>query len=172
MQNSFCKASKDNWNQTLRKAKILYQSFAKQRIRTLYAGSYTDEVTDINESWEKGVEMTMQEIVTLKLYTDFDKLQYELKKCFRWETIRGILLQSVDDEEKEDVTVDDEEEESKRRAELEQRLREFFHWRSSLLIMLNKFGRKISEDNMVLYHGVNAKMILNPGLCVSVHVLT
>ena len=85
MNNPYCQATKDNWNQTLRKSKIFCQSFAKQRIRTLYANSYTDEVTDVEDSWDKGVEISMQEVVTLKLYTDFDKLQHELKKCFRWE---------------------------------------------------------------------------------------
>ena len=67
MQNSFFKATKDNWNQTLRKAKIFYQSFARQRIRTLSSGTYTDEVTGIQESWQKGVEISMQEVVTIKM---------------------------------------------------------------------------------------------------------
>eukprot|EP01083_Nonionella_stella_P191755 709509_1 len=48
-----------------------------------------------------------------------------------------------------------------KRRELENRLREFFYWRISLLMILTKFGVMINE-NLVLYHGVNAKMILNP----------
>eukprot|EP01083_Nonionella_stella_P070990 190333_1 len=47
---------------------------------------------------------------------------------------------------------------------LEKRLKQFFHWRSEVLVVLNKFGKRMSDDgtNLVLYHGVNAKMILNP----------
>ena len=159
MNNQYCQTSIDNWNQALRKSKIFFQSFAKRRIRTLYASSYIDEVTGIEHSWEKGVEISLQEIVLFKLYhgwDGFNMLRHEVKKCYRWDTLRGVL---PDHEEEADV-------EKALKTELEQRLREFFYLRSGLSIILNKFGRRISEDNIVLYHGVNAKMILNPGLCI------
>ena len=83
LNNEYHAISKDNWNQTLRKSKVFYQSWARQKIRTKYDGYFDDQVTGQRQSWKAGIDITMQEIVTLKLYTDFDKLQAELKKCFR-----------------------------------------------------------------------------------------
>eukprot|EP01084_Bolivina_argentea_P020606 38314_1 len=174
--NSYNQASADNWNQTLRKSKIFYQSFARKKINTLYPGSFDDDVTDTHITWIKGEEIAMKEIVMLKLYTDFDKLQHELKKCFRWESIRPILNKIEQKTNEEQIIKDDHELEKQinvdddaKRKELENRLREFFHWRVGLLIVLNKYGKKINEKSMVLYHGVNAKMILNPAETMAFH---
>ena len=176
LNNSFHALSNDNWNQTLRKSKVFYQSWARHKIRTVYAGSYSDMIVGKTETWNKGEDITLQEIVTLKLYTDFDKLQFELKKCFRWETIVDIWIR---DQRRADKQTNDEHEMKKnheflrdserQKAELEKRLCEFFNWRFELVVVLNKFGLKMSKNhtnksnnNLVLYHGVNAKMILNP----------
>eukprot|EP01084_Bolivina_argentea_P267415 453923_1 len=102
----------------------------------------------------------MKEIITLKLYTDFDKLQCEFKKCFRFETFDNIL-QSINNITNEKI------DETKQKYEtsvkdLKKRLNNFYHWRGTLLIELNKFGTKLNtKNNMILYHGVNAKMIFN-----------
>eukprot|EP01083_Nonionella_stella_P153690 494159_1 len=155
LHNSYYVASTDNWNQTFRKSKLFYKSFGRQRIRTLSAGSFHDEVSDKHFVWKENEAITLSEVITLKLYTDFDKLQHELKKCFRWESIIGFV--DVLQRSEKDVKSDEE-----KRKELENRLREFFHWRISLLTVLTKFGVMINEKHLVLYHGVNAKMILNP----------
>eukprot|EP01083_Nonionella_stella_P070625 189073_1 len=160
LNNSYSKASIDNWNSTLRKSKIFYQSFGRRRIKTLYNGVFIDEVTNITANWQQGQSITLTEIVILKLYTDFDKLQHELKKCFRWETIAFVLAKHEETESDTNDMIRDKDAQMK--ADLENRLREFFHWRVGLLQVLNKYGQKIDQHTMVLYHGVNAKMILNP----------
>ena len=55
---------------------------------------------------------------------------------------------------------------------LEDRLQQFYHWRGSLLIFINKFStilqpsyynkKKRTEYEFMLYFGVNGKMILDP----------
>eukprot|EP01084_Bolivina_argentea_P297705 512929_1 len=83
--------SKENWNETLRKSEIFYKSWVGQKIRTTSAGSYNDQITGQTAKWGKDKRISLPEIITLKLYTDFDKLQFELKKCFRFETFDRIL---------------------------------------------------------------------------------
>ena len=213
LNNTFHVISKDNWNQTLRKSKAFLESWARSKIRTVYPGSYNDEITKTNRSWDKGEELSLSEIVALKLYTDFDKLQFELKKCFRWETIVDIWAKDQrrvkhkdeadrqsrknthedefeEDEDNDEWDTKDEFEGDKHKDEgddekshealylkdskdqkdlLEARLSQFYYWRIELMVILNKFGLKMSnnhtkssDNNLILYHGVNAKMILNP----------
>eukprot|EP01084_Bolivina_argentea_P194342 333439_1 len=99
LHNMYAPLSKDSWNQTLRKAEIFSNSFAKQRIKTKYNDFFEDQVTGHTESWKAKKVISLPEIVTLKLYTDFDKLQFQLKKCFRFETTDDILTEQ---EEKKD----------------------------------------------------------------------
>eukprot|EP01083_Nonionella_stella_P242806 846662_1 len=90
--NSYCALSTEHWNQPLRKSKIFYQSWGRRRIRARSAGNYRDEVSDMHFSWDDPDDcIRLREVITLKLYTDFDKLQYELKKCFRWETMNDFI---------------------------------------------------------------------------------
>eukprot|EP01084_Bolivina_argentea_P012835 24035_1 len=91
LYNAFEYLPPDSWNQTLRKSSIFLRSWAAKKIRTKYNGYYDDGVTRQKEEWKEGEEIDIEAIVTLKLYTDFDKLQFALKKCFRHETIRDIL---------------------------------------------------------------------------------
>jgi len=84
LNNPYTPISADNWNQTLRKAKIFYNSFTRRSIRTQSDGFYEDMLLKHREDWVKGEDCTLQDVVVLKLYTDFDDLQFELKKCFRW----------------------------------------------------------------------------------------
>ena len=159
LHNSFSRLSKENWNRTLLKAKIFCQCFAGKNIRTLHHGYHQDHITGVAQEWGRGTKITLQEIVTLKLYTDFDQVQYELKRYLRWETMSTVI-------DKKDF------EEQQKREELKRRLEEFFHWKAGLQIVLNKFGIKFRDQNECwhIYHGVTAKMILNPGtvLCMSV----
>ena len=152
MQNDW-PISIDNWNYTLSKSKIFAQSWASQSIKTKDTDYFEDIVTGHKSEWIKGVSIKLNEIVTLKLYTDFDKLQFELKKCFRFDTYDDIL-DEYDDEKKQYIVA---------RDKLKHRLRSFYHWRGALLIVLKKFGTKFHGDNNIkLYHGVNAKMIVKP----------
>ena len=85
MGNSFHQITSENWNQTLRKAKVFHQSWSGKKIRTLTGDRYVDPISNVNILWDKGEKITLKEILTLKLFTDFDQLQHELEKCFRFE---------------------------------------------------------------------------------------
>eukprot|EP01083_Nonionella_stella_P001119 3241_1 len=151
LDNSFYTISKDLWNNTFLRCRLFYQSFARQRVHTLSAGSYRDEISNMHSVWDEKECIQLQEVMTLKLYTDFDKLQHELQKCFRSETMIGFIYVLRTDE---DVQND-----ANRRNDLENRLCEFFHWRISLLTVLTKYGAVIDKK---LYYATNSKMILNP----------
>eukprot|EP01084_Bolivina_argentea_P168379 292014_1 len=164
LYNRYYQLSKDNWNQTLRKSTVFYKSFARQRIKTLYNGRYDDKITGTYEKWTRGNDIDMKEIVTLKLYTDFDKLQYELKKCFRFDTTSDIftLINFDPNITKEDAFKNQHDSKEKNtRFLLEERLCTFYWWRIKLLTVLNKYGQEGVHKKIRLYHGVNGKMILN-----------
>ena len=148
LYNPYEPVSADNWNQTLRKSHIFHQSWAAKRIRTTHAGYYEDKITGARIEWKAGEEISEPEVVALKLYTDFDKLQFALKKCHRFESRDDILGFEFDDIDQV-------------KNDLERRLSNFYHWRLMLLQVLHKYGTQLnSKNNMVLYHGVNEKMII------------
>ena len=157
LYNTFHAISKDDWNHSLGKSQVFISSWVAQKIRTQYKGYFDDQVTGQRQEWKKGEILSLAELITLKLYTDFDKLQFELKKCFRYQTVSDILKNDAEDE-------DDKKMEATQKAaksDLKERLRHFYHWRGSLLIVLHKFGTKWSTmNNMALYHGVNTKMLI------------
>ena len=94
LYNKFHSISVDNWNQTLRKCKVFNSSWIASTIRTLHNGEFNDQVLGKNIiTWKKGEEIKLDEILTLKLYTDFDKLQFELKRCFRYESVDDTIQQ-------------------------------------------------------------------------------
>ena len=109
---------------------------------------FDDQITGNSAEWQKGAEPTVQNLVTLKLYTDFDDLQWEMKQCFRLETLEsgGNHMDTFHNH--------------KQWKELEERIEVFFRWRASLMIVLNKFGTRWRDmDNMeALYTGINRKM--------------
>eukprot|EP01084_Bolivina_argentea_P026277 48843_1 len=139
--------------------------------------------------------------MVIKLYTDWDELQFELKKCFRIESIHDILqqysLRDIDVDSLRKASSDPfpdpsspkwnpsmlkrtrtsltsihSPETDKCATKLEKRLSQFFHWRGKLLIFINKFSHILQATHYdkqtnkkmpwILYHGINAKMILNP----------
>ena len=59
------------------------------------------------------------------------------------------------------LDTDSNEEKERKMLELEERVQTFWHWRVNLLLVLNKFGKSLGgQNNMVLYHGTNARMII------------
>ncbi len=163
LQNPYYPLSTDSWNQTVRKSKVFFQSYARKQITTCYDGIYDDKIAQQITEWKKDDVISLPEITTFKLYTDFDKLQYELKQCFRFETISDIFtLKNFDPNNSDKGKYDFDPNAKEQEIKLELRLRTFYRWRIGLLTMLNKFGREINP-NVSLYHGVNAKMILNNG---------
>eukprot|EP01084_Bolivina_argentea_P048307 89024_1 len=156
LKNQYSELTIDNWNETLRKTTIFYDSWARKKIRTKNDGEFEDQVIGKKVIWKKGEMITKAEIVTLKLYTDFDKLQFELKKCFRFETVDDIL--KVCNENTKKMYQNE-------KLKLKIRLQEFYHWRGALLIVLNKYGKRLHDNNnMILYHGVNTKFIVKPNV--------
>lgn len=131
LYNNFKNVLADSWNQTLRKSKIFYQSWASKKIRTTVNGHYIDKIINNKHTWKIDEKITEKELVVFKLYTDYDKLQFELKKCFRMGDKNTHL----------------------------QRLKEFYHWRIGLSVSLTKFGKEM-ENNTSYYHGSNCKMII------------
>ena len=150
LQNTFSSITMDDWIDTHYKSRVFMKSFARKCLKTPYEGSYYDDVIAAQYVWKKGEIISLREIVTLKLYTDFDQLQRELKKCFRSQTT--IIVNK-------ELQREEEQKEKEKRVELKQRLEEFFHWRSGLLIVLNKFGTKFRHlnDSWTLYHGSTPK---------------
>jgi hypothetical protein len=55
------------------------------KIRSYYDGEYIDNITKKNSKWVKDTLIKFDELIIIALYTDFDKLQVQLKKCFRYE---------------------------------------------------------------------------------------
>ena len=121
--------------------------------------------------WKNGQDLGLQDIVTLKLYTDFDLLQYSLVlslyiffrdpmwsefDCFRLsidlkQCFRSDILETDDPKRKQEKI-----------KELQERLQHFWYWRINLLLVLNKFGKRLRENNnMVLYHGSNQRMLIS-----------
>ena len=156
LQNPYAPLSNESWNQTLRKAKLFHQSWARRKIRTKYGSHFEDQITGNTEYWAENEDLSMQNVVTLKLYTDFDTLQWAMKQCFRLE-----MMDNIDANGDEDATAS--EQNQKAREELETRIAVFFHWRAALMIVLNKFGTRWSdmEDVEALYTGINQKMELS-----------
>merc|ERR1711933_389058 len=130
LHNDYHRLSRDNWNQTLRKSKVFYNSWARQKIRTKYDGYFDDKVTAQRAKWKSGVEIALQEVLTLKLYTDFDKLQFALKRCFRFEIIDDSLK---DNNDENNESKENEAEHTKKRQKmkrmrqmLEERIKQFY----------------------------------------------
>ena len=153
LHNKYAPLNVDGWNQTLRKTKVMHKSQYMYTIRTKHDGSFSDQITGHKAEWKRNVKITVPEVMTLKIYTDFDKLQFELKKCFRAPSF------DEDDEHDHNQLID----------ELAERLQTFYHWRGGLLIVLHKFGSFLNEhnNNIQLYVGVNRKMVLKPSKTLS-----
>eukprot|EP01083_Nonionella_stella_P152390 488390_1 len=154
LNNPYYKLPVYAWNQTLRRAKIFASNSVGRAIRTTTGSYYHDQVTGHKEEWKANQPIRVTEIVILKLYTDFDKLQHELKKCFRFENFDDVLEYHSDETQRKAY--------EQRRNALKTRLEWFYHWRGGLLIVLKKFGTRVSDTNKVLYHGVNSKMLIRP----------
>ena len=53
--NPYQTVSTDNWNQTLRKSKAFYESWARKKIRTRYKGYFDDKITGQHHEWDCNV---------------------------------------------------------------------------------------------------------------------
>eukprot|EP01083_Nonionella_stella_P116806 347424_1 len=86
--NSYRPLPVDSWNATIRKTDTFWKSFARKKIITPQNGSYEDQICRQRAQWNSGQNITKKEIIIMKLYTDYDRLQFALKKCFRFETYK------------------------------------------------------------------------------------
>ena len=87
LYNSYSPLAIDSWNSTLRKSIDFAPTWACKKIRTAKKGMYEDLLLGNRDLWEKGECPNPKEIMTLKLFTDWTDLQFELKKCFRLEQL-------------------------------------------------------------------------------------
>ena len=170
LYNPYAPLSTDSWNQTLRKSKLFHQSWARKSIRTKYESHFEDQITGNIGQWIKGEDLSMQETVTLKLYTDFDDLQWAMKQCFRLKTIENIEADHGGADTDQKCTETDQNmtkrekmisrHNQNQREQLEARMQVFFHWRAALMIVLNKFGTRWRdiENTEALFTGINQKM--------------
>ena len=99
--------------------------------------------------------MTFPEVMALKLYTDFEKLQFELKRSIRKSR---LFLRSNQSEMNNN-------DDSKANIQQE-RQEEFYHWLRAISLVLRKFGDKIGRA--ILYHGVNARFV---NIYISIQVI-
>eukprot|EP01084_Bolivina_argentea_P109347 195455_1 len=91
LKNMYFPLSIENWNQTVAKVNRFKKSFAAERMRTHHNGEYYDDTMKNKATWKKGEIPNKQEITVIKLYTDWDELQSELKKCFRLTSVEDIV---------------------------------------------------------------------------------
>eukprot|EP01084_Bolivina_argentea_P170871 296060_1 len=175
LRNDYCVITIQDWNQLLRKAHSLSRSPLCKQWVSLYNGKFEDQITKHSISWGRNEQIEMKEIVHVKLYTDFDRLQFELKKCFRWEYIQEFVeknsfTSNTQDDCKDDIldgNNDRMNRDSREKSQLLNRLQQFYHWRQSLAVIFNKYGHKLNHSSSrlkILYHGVNTKLILNPSI--------
>lgn len=76
--NTFWSLPKQHWNDTLLKIHTIIGSWTGKKIRTYFTGEYKEH------KWVKGEKISGASLISLKLYTDYDKLQRELSICARF----------------------------------------------------------------------------------------
>ena len=75
----------------------------------------------------------------MKLYTDFDKLQFELKKCFRFDKLKNVKYP-----QKEHEYVPENSSYRKSEDESKQRLQQFYYWRCMSLCLFISYSKSMS----------------------------
>ena len=65
----------------MRKSNTFFEGAQKKQVRTVSNGSFHDQVMGKHVMWSKGEEIKLEEIMILKLYTDYDKLQLSLERA-------------------------------------------------------------------------------------------
>merc|ERR1719242_779399 len=148
----------DQWNQTLRKSKVFYNSFTRRQIRTRCNGYVEDQVMGHYAEWNQQEDLRLADVQALKLYTDFDSLQKALKHCLRFNVVLDIL-ESNYSRKRDHIQEEEEEKWRDKKAQLERSLSSFYHWKGHLTIILAKFSRPLDKDKP-LYHGVDTKLII------------
>ena len=114
--------SVNDWNSRLKKSLQFTQTWSGKKIRTRHKSPYNDQSQRTRDEWTRGVPLNSREIIKLKLYTDFDILQSELKKCFR---LDGM------DNTASDI------------KSISPRLSNFHQWRTKRQMAMSKYATKL-----------------------------
>eukprot|EP01084_Bolivina_argentea_P086095 155626_1 len=77
LNNPYYTLSMNEWNELNLKSEQISRTWVRKRIKS--KEKYKDHMIKIKKSDPISIEL----IMAIKLYTDYDKLQYELKKCWR-----------------------------------------------------------------------------------------
>eukprot|EP01083_Nonionella_stella_P262680 893010_1 len=91
LRNEYYKLSIVSWNSTLRKSKVFFDGWQRGKIKTKTESYFEDQITGYKDGWKVHQDINYKEIITLKLYTDFYKLQIQLKRCFRYEMLSDMF---------------------------------------------------------------------------------
>ena len=132
-----------DYNRTRLKSKLFTDAWVGKRIRTRTNGEYN------GLTWKKNEVIDFVEVLALKLYTDFEKLQFELKKSIR----SSKVFAPIDDPS--DLKDDDIKSDINQKRYQQEIQEEYFHWLRKLSVVLRKYGHKIKHTR--LYHGVNSR---------------
>lgn len=132
MNNPFCDFDVRNWNDILKKVHQIRNDWMGRPIRTLHKGC------NQYSSWKKNEIMQNSDVLALKLYTDYEQCQSQLKKCYRRPSCsyngRNLLL-------------------------YEKRLHHFYQWNKLLSTAIQKYGSPMRYQ--IFYHGMNKLMRLH-----------
>ena len=77
MQNPFFKLTAGDFNDVLKKCQFIRSRWLGEKIRSTRPGSFG------KAKWKAGEKITELDLFAIKLYTDFESCQRELKKCYR-----------------------------------------------------------------------------------------
>mmetsp|Transcript_62797 Transcript_62797/g.99717 ORF Transcript_62797/g.99717 Transcript_62797/m.99717 type:complete len:807 (-) Transcript_62797:88-2508(-) len=131
MNNEYFKLNAGDFNDVLKKCQFIRSRWLGEKIRSTRPGRLG------RSAWKAGEKITELDLFAIKLYTDFECGQRELKKCYR------PPLQGSESEY----------------LQYEQRLCHFSHWRRLLKVAILKYGTLLKRR--VFYHGINQIMKLN-----------
>ena len=146
--NDYYRISKEDWRRTRYSSKLYVDSWNGNRLRTKRDDVYN------GYKWKKGQRIGLLHVMSIALYTDFEELQLELKKSYRWSETSYFAQEfnTFNDEEVlYNLRIDE--------MEALERMSQFYHWNHTLNLTIRMFGDYIGNE--VLYHGIDKKMILN-----------
>ena len=85
MKNPFFKLTAGDFNDVLKKCQFIRSRWLGEKIRSTRCGQYG------KAKWKPGEKIKELDLFAIKLYTDFESCQRELKKCYRPPSIENEL---------------------------------------------------------------------------------
>eukprot|EP01083_Nonionella_stella_P045728 122665_1 len=133
MNNPYFSLTPVDFNDILKKCQFIRSRWIGDKIRSTRPGKMG------KVSWNRGEKITELDLFAIKLYTDFEVCQRELKKCYRPPVNHNGNTFAM--------------------CAYEERLCYFSHWRRLLTVAIAKYGTLLKYR--VFYHGINKIMKLD-----------